>query len=99
MSVAQPTEQYGQMLGVAFESLILSSCARASVGARFAPSPARPPIAVPVTVPADSLMKSRRVRFIAAHYVGNRRAHDHRYRRTPRHRRLRTVCPTTWRAL
>src|SRR5918996_1569524 len=35
--VAQPTEQYGQTLGVVWASLIRSSCARTSVGARLAP--------------------------------------------------------------
>src|SRR6266849_1234476 len=61
-SVAHPTEQYGQTLGVALACLIRSSCARASVGARLTPSPAMPPSAVPVKAPADRLKKSRRDR-------------------------------------
>src|SRR5919198_4566486 len=59
-SVAQPTEQYGQMLGTVFASLIRNSSARASVGARSAPRPARPPSAVPVAVVAERRKKSRR---------------------------------------
>src|SRR5882724_5112349 len=61
-SVAHPTEQYGQTLGVALACLIRSSCARARVGARLTPSPAMPPSAVPVKAPADRLKKSRRDR-------------------------------------
>src|SRR5687767_8035175 len=48
------------MLGIVFAPLMRSSCARATVGARFAPRPARPPRAVPVAAPADHLKKSRR---------------------------------------
>src|SRR5262245_60636291 len=62
ISVAQPTEQYGQTLGVAVAVLIRNSCARARVGARLAPRPARPAIAVPVAVPAEARRKSRRER-------------------------------------
>src|SRR2546421_309051 len=59
-SVAQPTEQYGHTLGVVFAFLMRSSCARASVGARLAPSPARPPSAVPPAMPEDTFKKFRR---------------------------------------
>src|SRR2546426_292621 len=59
-SVAQPTEQYGHTLGVVFGSLMRSSCVRASVGARLAPRPARPPSAVPVAMPEDTFKKFRR---------------------------------------
>src|SRR5437763_11004030 len=66
--VAHPTEQYGQTLGVVLASLMRSSCARASVGARFAPSPAKPPSAVPPATPPETFRKSRRetsIRFSA----------------------------------
>src|SRR5258705_5535477 len=71
-SVAQPTEQYGQTLGVAFACLIRSSCACARVGARLAPTLARPPNAVPVKALPEVLKKSRRDRSIPISY-GNRR--------------------------
>src|SRR5438445_8649260 len=74
-SVAHPTEQYGQTLGVALACLIRSSCARASVGARLTPSPAMPPSAVPVTAPADRLKKSRRDRSMAPPGVGMKHRH------------------------
>src|SRR5438034_4525260 len=59
--VAHPTEQNGQMLGVVLASLIRSSCARATAGARVTPSPARPPIAVPAPALPASRRKSRRL--------------------------------------
>src|SRR5438132_11982423 len=65
-SVAQPTEQYGQMLGYVLASLIRNSAAAASVGARSAPSPARPPRAAP-PAPAETRMKLRRERSIPHH--------------------------------
>src|SRR6266851_9500081 len=74
-SVAHPTEQYGQTLGVALACLIRSSCARASVGARLTPSPAMPPSAVPVKAPADRLKKSRRDRSMSP--PGSRGVHSH----------------------
>src|SRR5687768_1829597 len=58
--VAQPTEQYGQMLGTVVAFLTRSSSARARVGARLAPSPARPPSAVPEATAPDALRKCRR---------------------------------------
>jgi hypothetical protein len=59
--VAQPTEQYGQTLGVALASLIRSSWARAVAGARLAPNPSREPNAVPEPMPAaDVRTNSRR---------------------------------------
>src|SRR2546427_2199482 len=64
-SVAQPTEQYGQTLGMAFACLIRSSCACARVGARLAPTLARPANAVPVKAPPDAVRKSRRDRSMA----------------------------------
>src|SRR5947209_14551938 len=67
-SVAQPTEQYGQTLGIAFACLIRSSCACARAGARLAPTPARPPSAVPVKALPDVLRKSRRDRSMAFPY-------------------------------
>src|SRR5712691_3577062 len=60
ISVAHPTEQKGQMLGVVLASLIRSSCARAVAGASVAPRPTRPPIAVPAPALAVSRKKSRR---------------------------------------
>src|SRR5712692_6762582 len=76
-SVAHPTEQYGQTLGVALACLIRSSCARARVGARLTPSPAMPPSAVPVKAPADRLKKSRRDRSMSPMFLGgNREAID-----------------------
>src|SRR6266571_6474719 len=69
-SVAHPTEQYGQTLGVALACLIRSSCARARVGARLIPSPAIPPSAVPVKAPADRLKKSRRDRSMSPMALG-----------------------------
>src|SRR5882724_8869035 len=67
-SVAQPTEQYGQTLGVAFACLIRSSCACARVGARLAPTLASPPKAVPVKALPEVLMKSRRDRSMTIPY-------------------------------
>src|SRR5258705_14011261 len=66
MSVPHPTEQYGQTLGTTLACLIRSSCALATAGARLAPSPARPPSAVPVRVPADCFRKSRRDWFMTS---------------------------------
>src|SRR5690606_28911802 len=60
ISVAHPTEQYGQMLGTVAASLMRSSCARATAGARLTPSALSPPSAVPAPAPAVSLRKSRR---------------------------------------
>src|SRR6266853_5560709 len=60
MSVAHPTEQNGQMLGVVLASLIRSSCARAIAGARVTPSPTSPPMAVPAPALAVRRRKSRR---------------------------------------
>src|SRR5205823_10516806 len=54
-------EQDGQMLGVVLASLIRSSCARATAGARVTPSPTSPPIAVPPPALAVSRRKSRRL--------------------------------------
>jgi hypothetical protein len=59
-SVAQPTEQKGQMLGTVRVSLMRSSCARARAGARLIPSPSIPPSAVPAPAPAETLRNSRR---------------------------------------
>src|SRR3989475_7872330 len=67
-SVAQPTEQSGQTLGIAFACLIRSSCACARVGARLAPTPTRPPNAVPVKALPDVLRKSRRDRSMKIPY-------------------------------
>src|SRR5690242_10008907 len=58
--VAQPTEQYGQMLGVVFAPLMRSSWARATVGLRFTPEPIRPLSAVPVPAATPRRRKSRR---------------------------------------
>src|SRR5919108_4619965 len=57
--VAQPTEQYGQMLGTVLASLIRNSAALASVGAKLAPRPVSPPNAVPPATPAETRRKSR----------------------------------------
>src|SRR2546425_7018737 len=67
-SVAQPTAQKGQTLGIAFACLIRSSCACARAGARLAPAPARPPNAVPVKALPDVFRKSRRDRSMAIPY-------------------------------
>src|SRR5881409_2380960 len=61
ISVAHPTEQNGQMLGVVLASLIRNSCARAAAGASVTPSPTSPPIAVPAPALAVSCRKSRRL--------------------------------------
>src|SRR5438876_9590917 len=61
ISVAHPTEQNGQMLGTDFASLMRSSCAWARAGARVAPRPTSPPIAVPAPAPAVTRRKSRRL--------------------------------------
>src|SRR5918996_3068397 len=53
------------MLGVVLASLIRSACARATVGARFAPRPARPPSAVPLAMPPVAFRKLRRDTSIA----------------------------------
>src|SRR5689334_7650404 len=60
ISVAHPTEQNGQMLGVVLASLIRSSCARAVAGASVTPRPTSPPRAVPAPALAVSRRKSRR---------------------------------------
>src|SRR5260370_19265843 len=86
--VAQPTEQYGQTLGVAWAFSIRSAWAWARVGARLAPSPATPPRAEPVTVPADSLKKSRRDRSIGPPVEQDRLE--------PSHRRIRPAPPARW---
>src|SRR6267142_3414180 len=65
-SVAQPTEQNGQMLGTDFASRMRSSCASARAGARVAPRPTSPPIAVPAPAPAVTRRKSRRLTCIRA---------------------------------
>src|SRR5512145_2405272 len=48
------------MLGNVLASLIRSSAARASVGARLAPRPVRPPSAVPPATAAEARRKPRR---------------------------------------
>lgn len=58
--VAQPTEQYGQTLGVALASLIRRACARAVAAVSGSPSAASEPIAVPTPPAADMRRKSRR---------------------------------------
>src|SRR2546428_14084122 len=68
-SVAQPTAQKGQTLGIAFACLIRSSCACARAGARLAPTPARPPNSVPVKALPDVLRKSRRDRSMTIPYA------------------------------
>src|SRR2546423_787173 len=60
-SVAQPTEQKGQILGTDFASRMRSSCACARAGASVAPRPTNPPIAVPAPAPAVTRRKSRRL--------------------------------------
>src|SRR5438093_2639169 len=60
-SVAQPTEQNGQILGTDFAPVMCSSCAWARAGARVAPSPTSPPIAVPAPAPAVARRNSRRL--------------------------------------
>ena len=59
-SVAQPTEQKGQTLGVTLASLIRSSCACATTGARLTPDAISPPSAVARPPATESLRTSRR---------------------------------------
>ena len=60
--VPQPTEQYGQTLGVTTAERIRSDWARATVGRRSVPIAARLPRAVPVPANAPTRRKSRRVK-------------------------------------
>src|SRR5437588_3883777 len=59
-SVAHPTEQNGQTLGVTFALAMRSSCARATTGARLTPDAIRPPSAVPLPPATERRRISRR---------------------------------------
>src|SRR5688500_8078533 len=60
MSVAQPTEQNGHILGTVVLSRMRSSCALARAGARLSPRPTIPPSAVPAPAPPAYRKNSRR---------------------------------------
>src|SRR5688500_3346759 len=72
--VAQPTEQYGQILGKVLASLIRNSAARARAGATLAPRPVSPPSAVPPATPVETRRKSRRETSIVIVRSGDKQA-------------------------
>src|SRR5687768_14432253 len=59
-SVAHPTAQKGQTLGVTVASLMRSDCACATTGARLTPEAISPPSAVPPPPARDKRKTSRR---------------------------------------